>query len=63
VRRRRPPKIIVLDMDSSVGDIEQRVLRCGNVRSADGWRALLEPVIGRYRDRLKRLYFRGLRQS
>jgi Transposase DDE domain group 1 len=34
-------------------------LRCGNVHSADGWRALLEPVIARYRDRVKRLYFRG----
>jgi hypothetical protein len=29
------------------------------VHSADGWRALLEPVIARYRDSVKRLYFRG----
>src|SRR5215471_16405266 len=34
-------------------------LGCGNVHSANGWRALLEPVIARYRDRVKRLYFRG----
>jgi hypothetical protein len=34
-------------------------LRCGNVHSADGWRALLEPVIARYRDSVKQLYFRG----
>ena len=24
-----------------------------------GWRLVLEPVIARYRDRVKRLYFRG----
>jgi len=89
VHRQRPPKTIVLDMDSSesptygeqeasaynghfgctcyhplfvfnqLGDVERCVLRCGNVHSADGWRALLEPVIARYRDRVKRLYFRG----
>ena len=34
-------------------------MRPGNVHSADGWRAVLEPVIVRYRDRVKRLYFRG----
>jgi hypothetical protein len=89
VHHRRPPKTIVLDMDSSesptygdqegsaynghfgctcyhplfvfnqLGDVERCVLRCGNVHSADGWRALLEPVIARYRDRVERLYFRG----
>jgi len=44
---------------NQLGDVERCVLRCGNVHSADGWRALLEPVIARYRDRVKRLYFRG----
>jgi len=34
-------------------------LRPGNVHSADGWRELLEPVIARYRGRMKRRYFRG----
>jgi hypothetical protein len=34
-------------------------LRPGNVHSADGWRALLEPVIARYRGVVKHLYFRG----
>jgi hypothetical protein len=29
------------------------------VHSADGWRAVLEPVIARYRGTVKRLYFRG----
>jgi hypothetical protein len=29
------------------------------VHSADGWRAVLEPVIDRYQDIVKRLYFRG----
>src|SRR5258708_10490710 len=31
----------------------------GNVHSADGWREVLEPVIARYRDKVKRRYFRG----
>ena len=29
------------------------------MHSADGWRAVLAPVIARYRSRVKRLYFRG----
>jgi hypothetical protein len=89
VRRRRGPKTVILDMDSSesptygeqegsaynghfsctcyhplfvfnqFGDVERCVLRPGNVHSADGWRALLEPVIARYRGITKHLYFRG----
>jgi hypothetical protein len=31
----------------------------GNVHSADGWRAVLDPVIARYRGTVKRRYFRG----
>src|SRR5260370_31747844 len=41
------------------GDVERCALRPGNVHSADGWRAVLEPVIARYRGTMKRLYFRG----
>lgn len=41
------------------GHVERCVLRSGNVHSADGWRAVLEPVIARYRGSVKRLYFRG----
>src|ERR1700719_1092438 len=89
VHQRRPPKMIVLDMDSSesptygeqegsaynghfgctcyhplfvfnqLGDLERCALRPGNVHSADGWRDVLEPVVSRYRGRVKRLYFRG----
>jgi Transposase DDE domain group 1 len=89
VRRRRGPKTIILDMDSSespthgeqegsaynghfactcyhplfvfnqFGDVERCVLRPGNVHSADDWRAVLEPVIARYRGIVKHLYFRG----
>src|SRR6188472_2949607 len=89
VHRRRPPSIVVLDMDSSesptygeqegsaynghfgctcyhplfvfnqLGDLERCALRSGNVHSADGWREVLEPVIARYRDTVKRRYFRG----
>jgi len=81
VHQRRPPKVVVLDMDASesptygeqegsaynghfgctcyhllfvfnqLGDVERCALPPGNVHSADGWRALLEPVIARYRDR------------
>jgi hypothetical protein len=89
VHRRRSPKTIVLDMDSSesptygeqegsaynghfdctcyhplfvfnqFGDVERCALRPGNVHSADDWRAVLEPVIARYRGIVKHLYFRG----
>ena len=89
VHQRRPPKVIVLGMDSSesptygeqegsaynghfgctcyhplfvfnqLGDVERCALRPGNVHSADDWRAMLEPVVARYRGTLKRLYFRG----
>jgi hypothetical protein len=89
VQQLKPPRIIVLDMDSSesptygeqegsaynghfgctcyhplfvfnqFGDVERCALRPGNVHSADGWRAVLEPVIARYRGTVKRLYFRG----
>src|ERR1700720_4378964 len=89
VHERRPPRIVVLDMDSSesptygeqegsgynghfgctcyhplfvfnqLGDLERCALRPGNVHSADGWRDVLEPVVLRYRGRVKRLYFRG----
>jgi Transposase DDE domain group 1 len=41
------------------GDLERCVLRPGNVHSADGWRALLEPVVARYRQRKIRRYFRA----
>jgi hypothetical protein len=88
VHQRRPPKTIVLDMDSSesptygeqegsaynghfgctcyhprfvfnqLADVERSALRPGNVHSADGWRAVLEAVIARYRGIVKRLYFR-----
>ena len=89
VHRRRPPKMIVLDMDSSesptygtqegsaynghfgctcyhplfvfnqLGDLERCALRSGNVHSAADWRNVLEPVVVRYRDAVKRHYFRG----
>src|ERR1051325_836340 len=41
------------------GDVERCALRPGNVHSADDWRAVLEPVIARYRGIVKYLYFRG----
>ena len=44
---------------NQLGDLERCVLRSGNVHSADGWHAVLEPVIARYRGTVKRLYFRG----
>jgi hypothetical protein len=44
---------------NQLGDVERCALRSGNVHSADGWRAVLEPVVARYRDTVKRLYFRG----
>src|SRR5229473_3110050 len=89
VHTRRPPRVIVLDMDSresptygeqegsaynghfgcacyhplfvfnQLGDLERCALRPGNVHSADGWRAALEPVVARYRGSVKRRYFCG----
>src|SRR5438132_7865869 len=44
---------------NQLGDLERCALRPGNVHSAEGWRAVLEPVVVRYRGRVKRLYFRG----
>src|SRR5215218_3962652 len=41
------------------GDLERCALRPGNVHSADSWRAVLEPVIARYRGIVRHLYFRG----
>ncbi len=41
------------------GDVERCALRPGNVHSADDWRAVLEPVMARYRGIVKHLYFRG----
>jgi hypothetical protein len=41
------------------GDLERCVLRPGNVHSAEGWPALLEPVIARYRKCSLDLCFRG----
>jgi hypothetical protein len=89
IHDRRPPRAIVLDMDSSespthgqqegsvwnghfgctcyhplfvfnqYGDLERCLLRPGNVHSAEDWRLVLEPVIGRYRERGVELYFRA----
>lgn len=89
VHDRRPPKMVVLDMDSSVsptygdqegtaynghfactcyhplflfnhmGDLERCRLRPGNVHSADDWKSVLAPVVGRYKEHKVRLYFRG----
>ena len=89
VHSRRPPKGIVLDMDSSVspthgdqemsvwnghyactcyhplfvfnqfGDLERSQLRPGNVHSADGWDAVLKPIVVRYQGKVSRIYFRA----
>src|SRR4029077_19719803 len=89
IHGRRPPRCILLDMDSSVspthgeqensvwnghyyctcyhplfvfnqfGDLERCALRPGNVHSADGWQAVLKPVVARYRGKVSRIYFRA----
>jgi Transposase DDE domain group 1 len=41
------------------GDVEQSLLREGNVHSAKDWRAVLEPVVARYRGRNIARYFRA----
>jgi Transposase DDE domain group 1 len=89
VHARRPPRGILLDLDSSVspthgeqedsiwnghygctcyhplflfnqfGDLERCALRPGNVHSADGWEAVLKPVVARYQGKVSRIYFRA----
>ena len=41
------------------GDLERCLLRAGHVHSAEDWRLVLEPVVGRYRERGVALYFRA----
>jgi len=41
------------------GDLERYALRPGDVHSADGWKDVLEPVVERYRDKVKRRTFRA----
>jgi hypothetical protein len=41
------------------GDLERCALRPGNVHSADGWEAVLKPVVARYKSGVSRIYFRG----
>ena len=41
------------------GDVEQSLLRDGNVHSAKDWRAVLEPVVARYQSRNLLRYFRA----
>jgi hypothetical protein len=41
------------------GGLERCSLRSGNVASADDWRSVIEPVVARYRDTVRRRFFRG----
>jgi hypothetical protein len=41
------------------GDVERALLRNGNVHSADDWRAVLAPVVARYRHLKIKKFFRG----
>jgi Transposase DDE domain group 1 len=41
------------------GDLERCSLRAGNVHSADGWDAVLRPVVARYQGKVSRIYFRA----
>ena len=41
------------------GDLERCSLRPGNVHSADGWEAVLTPVVARYQGKVSRIYFRA----
>ena len=44
---------------NNYGDCEGAILRPGNVHSADGWREFLSPIVDRYKDTDKKLYFRA----
>ena len=41
------------------GDLERCALRPGNIHSADGWEAVLKPVVARYQGKVSRIYFRA----
>jgi hypothetical protein len=41
------------------GDVEAAVLREGNVHSAHGWKAFVEPIVARYRGRRIEKFFRA----
>ncbi|MFY9720667.1 MAG: IS1380 family transposase [Candidatus Cybelea sp.] len=41
------------------GDLERCALRPGNVHSADGWEAVLKPVVARYQQSAESIAFRG----
>ena len=41
------------------GDLERCALRPGNVHSADGWEAVLKPVVARYQGKVSRISFRA----
>jgi hypothetical protein len=41
------------------GDLERCALRPGNVHSADGWEAVLKPVVARYQGSAESIAFRG----
>jgi hypothetical protein len=41
------------------GDLEQAMLRNGNVHSVDDWRGVLEPVVARHRDQNIQRFFRA----
>ena len=41
------------------GDLERCALRPGNLHSADGWEAVLKPVVARYQASVTRIAFRG----
>ncbi|SDZ61428.1 Transposase DDE domain group 1 [Jannaschia faecimaris] len=44
---------------NQLGHLERCALRPGNVHSADGWEAVLKPVIARYADRNLMRFFRA----
>jgi hypothetical protein len=44
---------------NNFGDLEGCLLREGNVHSAKNWKAVLDPIVARYRDRDILRYFRG----
>jgi hypothetical protein len=48
-----------LFMFNQLGNLEYCALRPGNVHSADDWHSIIEPVVARYRDKVRRRFFRG----
>jgi len=58
-RPRRPHMLSSAVVFNPFSNLECCALRPGDVNGADGWENVLKPVVGRYRAKVSRIYFRA----